>query len=149
MSIPTGIDADAPVRSHHETDIDAPLDTVWQLHADVNTWPTWQTDITAAHIDGAFQPGTSFEWTSYGFTVVSTIYAVTPRTRVLWGGTSGGITGVHEWVFSETPTGVHVTTSESFAGTPVEADATGMQAALDSSLISWLGHLKAAAESKG
>jgi uncharacterized membrane protein len=149
MSIPTGIDGAAPVRAHHETDIDAPLDTVWQLHADVNTWPTWQTDITAAHIEGAFQPGASFEWTSYGFTVVSTIYAVTPRARVLWGGTSGGITGIHEWVFSETPTGVHVTTNESFAGTPVEADANGMQSALDSSLISWLGHLKAAAESKG
>ena len=86
--------------------------------------------------------------TSYGFTVVSTIYAVAPRTRVLWGGTSGGITGVHEWVFSETPTGVHVTTNESFAGEPVEADVTGMQSALDSSLISWLAHLKAAAESK-
>jgi hypothetical protein len=56
MSIPTGIAGDAPVRAHHETDIDAPLDTVWRLHADVNTWPTWQTDITAAHIDGAFQP---------------------------------------------------------------------------------------------
>jgi len=41
-----------------------------------------------------------------------------------------------------------MTTNESFAGTPVEADATGMQATLDSSLISWLGHLKAAAESK-
>jgi hypothetical protein len=23
----------------------------------------------------------------------------------LWGGTAGGITGVHEWVFSETPAG--------------------------------------------
>jgi hypothetical protein len=76
MSIPTGVDGDAPVRAHHETDINAPLDTVWQLHADVNAWPTWQTDITAARIDGAFQPGASFEWTSYGFTVVSTIYAV-------------------------------------------------------------------------
>ena len=149
MSIPTGIDGDAPVRAHRETDIHAPLDTVWQLHADVSTWPTWQTDITAAHIDGAFQPGASFEWTSYGFTVVSTIYAIAPRTRVLWGGTSGGITGVHEWVFSETPTGAHVTTNESFAGEPVEADVTGMQSALGSSLISWLAHLKAAAESKG
>lgn len=67
---------------------------------------------------------------------------------MLWGGTSGGITGVHEWVFSVTPTGVHVTTNESFAGEPVEADATGMQSALDSSLIAWLAHLKAAAESK-
>jgi len=68
---------------------------------------------------------------------------------VLWGGAGGGITGIHEWVFSETPTGVHVTTDESFAGEAVEADVTGMQSALDSSLISWLAHLKAAAESKG
>jgi uncharacterized membrane protein len=149
MSIPTGIDSDAPVRAHHEIDINVPLDTIWRLHADVNNWPTWQTDITAAHINGAFQPGSSFEWTSYGFTVVSTIYAVAERSRVLWGGTSGGITGVHEWVFSETPTGVHVTTDESFAGGPVETDITGMQSALDSSLAAWLAHLKDAAESKG
>lgn len=149
MSIPTGIDSDAPVRAHHEIDINAPLDTIWRLHADVNNWPTWQTDITAAHINGAFQPGSSFEWTSYGFTVVSTIYAVAERSRVLWGGTSGGITGVHEWVFSETPTGVHVTTDESFAGGPVETDITGMQSALDSSLAAWLAHLEDAAESKG
>ena len=86
---------------------------------------------------------------SYGFTVVSTIYAVADRSRVLWGGTSGGITGVHEWVFTRTPTGVHVTTEESFAGGPVETDIAGMQSALDSSLSSWLGHLKAAAETKG
>lgn len=36
MSIATGVDGDAPVRAYHETDINAPLDTVWQLHADVN-----------------------------------------------------------------------------------------------------------------
>ena len=149
MSVPAGVDGGAPVRAHHETGINASLDTVWRLHADVNAWPTWQTDITAAHIDGAFQPGASFKWTSYGFTVVSTIYAATERASVLWGGTAGGITGVHEWVFSETPTGVHVTTDESFAGEAVEADATGMQSVLDGSLVDWLGHLKAAAESKG
>jgi Polyketide cyclase / dehydrase and lipid transport len=149
MSIPAGIDGNAPVRARHETDINAPLDTVWRLHTDVNAWPAWQTEITSAHINGAFQPGTSFEWTSYGFPVVSTIYAVAERARVLWGGTAGGITGVHEWVFTETPMGVHVITEESFAGEPVEADVTGMQSTLDSSLISWLAHLKAAAESGG
>ena len=36
MSIPASVDGDAPVRAHHETDINAPLDTVWQLHVDVN-----------------------------------------------------------------------------------------------------------------
>ncbi len=68
---------------------------------------------------------------------------------MLWGGTAGGNPGVHEWVFTETPAGVHVTTEESFAGEPVEADVTGMQSTLDSSLISWLEHVKAAAESGG
>jgi len=37
---------------------------------------------------------------------------------VLWGGTSGGITGIHEWLFAETPSGVHVETRESFAANP-------------------------------
>jgi hypothetical protein len=74
---------------------------VWRLHADVNSWPTWETDITGPHIDGAFQPGSSCEWASYGFTVVSTIYAVAERSRVSRGGASGFITGVHRWVFSE------------------------------------------------
>jgi hypothetical protein len=86
VSVPTGIDAGAPVRAHHEIDITAPLSTVWQLHTDVNAWPAWQTEITAAHLDGLFQPGASFEWTSYGFTVVSTIYAAAERSRALWGG---------------------------------------------------------------
>ncbi len=38
-------------------------------------------------------------------------------------------------------------THESFSGQPVQADATGMQSALDKSLTDWLGHLKATAES--
>jgi Polyketide cyclase / dehydrase and lipid transport len=131
----------------HEIDIEAPLETVWQLHVDVNAWPTWQTDITAAHIDGALEPGVSFDWTSYGFSITSTVYDVAERAHVLWGGTSGGITGVHDWLFSEIPGGVHVTTTESFAGEPVEVDAQGMKTALDASLVAWLGHLKTAAES--
>lgn len=146
MNVPVGIDPQAPVRARHEIDINAPLDTVWRLHADVNKWPAWNLAITAARLDGPFEPGGSFEWTSYGFTVVSTIYAVAEPTRVLWGGTASGITGIHEWVLTPAPAGTHVTTQESFAGEPVAADVTGMQTALDSSLTTWLSHLKAAAE---
>jgi len=147
MTAPTDVDRAAPVIAIHEIDIEAALDTVWRLHTDVNAWPTWQTDITAAHIDGTLEPGASFGWTSYGFSVTSTVYDLDEPSRVLWGGTSGGITGVHEWLFSETPSGVHVTTTESFAGEPVEADTPGMQTVLAASLVAWLGHLKAAAES--
>lgn len=64
------------------------------------------------------------------------------------GRSSGGITGVHEWLFSERPSGTHVVTNESFAGDPVEADAAGMQKLLDASLVAWLDHLKTAAETR-
>ena len=132
--------------AHHEIDINAPLDTVWNLHTDVDAWPAWQTDITAARLDGPFKPGSSFTWTSHGFTVTSSIYAVAERARTLWGGANLGITGTHEWVYTQTPAGTHVATHESFSGQPVQADTTGMQSALDKSLTAWLSHLKATAE---
>ena len=148
MSVPTGIDSDAPVIARHQIDINAPLDTVWRLQADVNGWPAWQTDITAARLDGPFEPGSSFTWTTNGyFTVTSTIYAVAERARTLWGGPAQGVMGIHEWVYTQTPDGVHVATQESFSGQPVEADPTGLQSTLDKSLTAWLGHLKATAES--
>jgi hypothetical protein len=146
METPTDIDRIAPVIARHEIDINAPLETVWRLQTDVNNWPAWQTDITAARLDGPFEPGNSFTWTSYGFTVTSTIYAVAARARTLWGGAAHDIMGTHEWVYTQTPTGVHVATQESWSGQPVQADVTGMHSALDNSLTNWLGHLKAAAE---
>jgi hypothetical protein len=36
--------------------------------------------------------------------------------------------GRHEWLFERTREGAHVTTTESFAGDPVEADTGGLQA---------------------
>jgi uncharacterized protein YndB with AHSA1/START domain len=147
VTVPTQVDRAAPVVSVHEIEIEAPLETVWRLHTDVNAWPMWQTEITAAHLDGPFEPGASFDWTSYGFSVTSTVYDVVDRARVLWGGTSGGITGIHEWKFAQTPSGVRVTTTESFAGDPVAADAPGMQGLLDASLVTWLDLLQTAAQS--
>jgi hypothetical protein len=147
MSNPTGIDTTAPVVARHDIDIDARLSTIWRLQTDVNNWPQWQTDVTYAHSEKGFEPGNSFTWTSFGFTVTSTIYDVVEGSRSLWGGTAEGITGVHEWMFCETPAGAQVVTNESFAGDPVAADPAGMQSILDGSLSSWLHHLKVAAES--
>jgi hypothetical protein len=149
MGTPTDVDRSAPVLAHHEVEIEAPLDTVWQLHIDVKNWPSWQEAISEAHIDGAFEPANSFDWSSYGFAVTSRIYEVSDRARTLWGGTAGGITGVHEWLFAETDGGVRVTTNESFAGDPVSADVGGMQGQLDASLVAWLDYLRSAAEGSG
>ncbi len=96
MDTPASVDRNAPVLAHHEIDISASVSRAWALHQDVNAWPTWQSDITAAQLNGAFAPCGSFTWTSFGFTVTSTVYAVHDQSRVLGGGTADGITGVHE-----------------------------------------------------
>lgn len=147
---PTGIDTGAPVVARHDVDVAAPLDVVWALHAGVGAWPTWQPDITAATLDGAFAPGASFTWHTAELTITSHVYQVDGagdlERHTLWGGPAGGIDGVHRWVFTAAPGGTQVHTEESWSGPPVAADVPAMQAALDASLVSWLGHLKAAAE---
>lgn len=81
-------------------------------------------------------------------TITSTVYAVDEGSRILWGGSTGDITGIHEWTFTDTPNGVEVTTTESFSGPAVTADPATMQTLLDQSLTSWLEQLKTTAESK-
>jgi hypothetical protein len=86
MTTPTAVDMSAPVVAHHVMDMKASLDSLWQLHIDVNSCPSWQQAITEAHMDRAFEPGNSFSWSSYDFAVTSQIYEVTDRSRTLWGG---------------------------------------------------------------
>lgn len=99
-----------------------------------------------AHLDNAFAPGAAFTWETYNLTIVSTVYQVKPQRHTLWGGPSDGITGIHAWTFTPVEGGVRVDTEESWSGDPISADVTGMQAALDSSLTTWLDQLGAAAE---
>jgi len=146
----TGVDLRAPVFARHQIDIAAPLDAVWRLHTNVDAWPTWQRDITAARADGAFAPGNSFAWETFGLEITSRIYRVDAAGETergtLWGGPARGIVGLHAWRFVAVPGGVRVYTEESWSGPTVDADVAALQAALDASLVTWLRHLKSTAE---
>lgn len=146
---PTEIDSAATVVVRHSIHVAASPDALWALHVDVAGWPRWHGEITVQHADGPLAVGHDFIWTSYGFTVTSTTYAVGSLPggghRSLWGGTSDGITGVHEWRFTPESGGTLVETLESFAGQPIEADPEAMRGALKSSLEAWLQHLATAA----
>jgi Polyketide cyclase / dehydrase and lipid transport len=146
MNSISGIDERAPVVSRHSAVIASTIDTLWQLHTDVNAWPTWQKAIDRARLDDPFQPGATFTWETYNLTIVSTVYQIEPQRHTLWGGPSDGITGIHAWTFTPADGGVRVDTEESWSGDPVTADTAGMQAALDASLKAWLEHLRVAAE---
>jgi hypothetical protein len=144
----TSIDLGAPVMAHHEIAIGAPLDVVWDLFVDVEAWTSWNPDITAVVLERPIAAGASFRWETAGISIRSTIYAMTERAMLLWGGPTIGILGVHQWLFTETAGGVLVRTRESWSGEPVEVDIAYAQDQLDASIVSWLQHLKTAAEAK-
>ncbi|MFD5428494.1 SRPBCC family protein [Streptomyces sp. NPDC127084] len=146
MTYPATIDENAPIVAEHTIRIAAPLERVWRLHTGISSWPEWLHAVTESRLDGPITPGTTFHWVTAGLSIDSTIYAVDAQRRILWGGPAHGITGVHEWTFTEDGDGVVVRTRESWAGAPVEADRDNLAALLDDSLGTWLDALKKAAE---
>lgn len=147
-TIPAAIDETATVVVRREIRIAAPVDVVWRLHTHIAAWPTWQTDVDTAELDGPLVPGATFTWSTHGLDVASTVYAIEPGRRILWGGPAQGITGVHEWTFEADGDATVVRTAESWEGEPVRADAENLRAALDASLASWLDLLRAKAEAR-
>ncbi|MEU9987258.1 SRPBCC family protein [Streptomyces sp. NPDC048045] len=140
------IDENAPVVVRLSIEIDAPVMTVWALHTDIAAWPAWNADIEKAVPDGPLRPGSSFSWRTHGLEITSTVRELVPGERIVWGGPSGGITGIHVWTFEESDGRVVVRTEESWSGAPVEAATEELGRALHASLENWLGHLKARAE---
>ncbi|AWB93060.1 SRPBCC family protein [Aeromicrobium chenweiae] len=143
------VDREAPVLVELSRTIDAPLPVVWRCHTDIDAWPSWQPDVSSARLDGAVEPGSTFEWQTHGLDITSTITQVVLNSRIVWAGPAEGIHGIHVWTFTPTDEGVVVHTTESWSGPPVEADPDGLRANLTVSLATWLDRLKEMCESRG
>ena len=148
--LPAHIDDQAPVVVRQELWIDAPPEQVWAIHTDPRTWPAWQTDIGTLQASAErLSPGVTFDWTTAGLSIHTTVYEVNEDTHeTLWGGPAPGITAVHHWRFLAEAGGTRVQTEESWDGEAVRADVAGMCRALDASLVAWLTKLKGHAEQK-
>ncbi|PWI19334.1 MFS transporter [Streptomyces sp. Act143] len=140
------IDESAPVVVRLSTVIDAPLEKVWALHTDIDAWPNWNADIDQAVLTGPVAPGSSFRWKTHGLDIDSTVYEVVPGERIVWGGPSSGIDGIHVWSFTADGDRVTVSTEESWSGAPVDAATEQLGQALHASLENWLAALKGRAE---
>ncbi|MFD5426469.1 SRPBCC family protein [Streptomyces sp. NPDC127084] len=140
------IDETAPAIVRLSTEIEAPLAAVWELHTGIAAWPTWNTDIDRAELNGPLAPGSSFNWRTHGMEITSTVHELVPGERIVWGGPSAGITGIHVWTFEQHGDHVVVRTEESWSGAPVEAAVDELSKALHASLENWLRQLKDQAE---
>ena len=109
------VNRNAPALAEAETCINAPVELVWQVHAAIESWPTWNRKVESVRMEGPLQPGTRFRWKS-GAKIVSILQEVTPNARICWTGSTFGVRAVHVWEFSGQNGTTHVRTEESFDG---------------------------------
>lgn len=140
------INAHAPVKARHQIIINASPEQVWQLLSDIDQWPVWNPNIADAKLDGSLKPGSRFKWRSGGTKIVSSLQEVTPHCRLSWTGKVIGTQAIHIWRIEPDEQGTVVITEESFDGWLVRLSKGMMQKMLDTSLQTWLAHLKQQAE---
>jgi uncharacterized protein YndB with AHSA1/START domain len=77
------IDEHAAVKASSEILIAAPTEKVWRLLVEIDEWPKWQPDITAAKIAGPLYQGTEFKWTIGGARITSRLAVVKPGKELV------------------------------------------------------------------
>lgn len=109
-------DSNAPLYARREILIDAPIQKVWNLQANIDRWPEWQPDVASAKLEGRLAPGTVFRWKGGGVNITSKLHAVEQPNRIGWTGDSIGMHAVHNWTFEAAGNGTRVTSEESISG---------------------------------
>jgi hypothetical protein len=110
------IDRTAPATAEGEIQIDAPIDVVWAILADLSAWPTWNHDVKSMAVEGPVEPGSVFRWKSGSASLVSTLATVDQPREIGWTGVSMGIHAVHVFHLEPFEGGAIVRSAESFRG---------------------------------
>jgi hypothetical protein len=142
----TTITRHAPVVARREIFIEAPVDCVWPILADVSRWCEWLPDMTSTGLDGPLRPGAVAHWHDVNHTVSTIVTEVVPFRRMAWAGPMVGILAVQVWTITESGTGLIVRAEESWEGLGLASDAARLQRGLELSLTSWLRRLKLRSE---
>jgi hypothetical protein len=136
------INSNAPAIARHTIMINASSEKIWQILTDINHWNVWYPNISESKLEGLLKPGSVFFWKSGGINITSTLQEVEPHRRISWTGKTTGTQAIHVWILEPQENGVLVRTEESFEGWLVRILRGMMQNTLDTSLESWLQHLK-------
>lgn len=89
------VEENGPVKASANVIIDAPVERVWTLLVEVPSWPHWQPEVSSATLDGSFEEGTSFTWTTGDNKIQSRIVLVEPEKAVAWTGRVSVAKAVH------------------------------------------------------
>ena len=145
MNIP--INENAPVKSRNQMEIQAPIDTVWQVLTDIKHWTRWQKAVTETIIEHPVAEGTVFKWKAGGLFFKSRIHTSTLNTAFGWTGTTLGASAIHNWSFMKIDNYTTIVlVEESLQGFFPTLFKKSFQKNLDKGVLTSLTELKVASE---
>lgn len=110
------VNREAPVVSGGKILIDAPVETVWRRLSSIDEWPSWQSEMTEAKIQGELEVNQTFLWKASGLSFTSVLHTVDPASRIGWTGRTTGAYAVHNWTLSKDGDKTLVVVEESLQG---------------------------------
>lgn len=140
------INNNAPVKCSKSIVIKASKEKVWEVLADINRWPDWQTDISYAKINTQLAPNATFDWKTGGAKIQSTLHTVEPPYHFGWTGKTVGLLAIHNWTLKVANEQTIVTVDESMEGVLAKIFKKSFNTSLERGMIRWLELLKAECE---
>lgn len=141
------VNEEAPVLAKVEIEIEADLDTVWNIMADIESWPNWNPDVKDVVLHGDLKPGTHFQWKAGPGKITSVLQNVEPPHLLAWTGKTMGVNAIDVFKFEFVNGKTIVKEEESWEGLLSRALHGRLQKMLEESLEAGLKYLKAEAES--
>lgn len=136
------IDKNAPLIAKKEIIIKAPIEKVWKIQTDINSWPEWQKEVSSAKLIGGLKKGSTIKWRAMGMGISSTIEDVSKHKVIGWSGKSIGMYAIHFWYFEKSGYKTKVKTEESLSGWAPKLIKQFKPNFLDESLQKTLNQLK-------
>ena len=133
----------------NEIAIAAPPRVVWDALVRADDWPVWYPNARDVRIAGGgrdLEAGTSFNWTTFGVAVTSTVREYAPAERIAWDGHGLLLDVYHAWLIEPRGAGCWVLTEETQNGLAARAQALFMPKRMWRGHQLWLERLKGEAE---
>jgi len=138
------INENASIKDQHSIIINAPIEKVWEILIDLNSWHEWNKEISGMKVEGEIKEGTKFKWVNHGKKTSSQIQQFKAPTDLAWSGKTSLVKEIQSWQLESDEGQTIVTLSASLHGAFTFFVNSHLK--VYNELINWIESLKARAE---
>jgi hypothetical protein len=134
------------VKAEYSAQIASSAERLWDLLADVKSWPEWQGTSYVDPPVGPLQKGSTFVAELGGHRWHLTVTRADRPQRLSWTGSQTGLEAIHDWEFVETEGKTRAASRDSLSGWMLLFVRRMVERKVSETDEKWLADLKAKAE---